>query len=533
MKSSGAAATVLLALVLAAPAAAAPGPQGLDARFASCGRLTPAPLASAFARAGQVARTPDGSFLVGGTLIGTSQQAESFVVARFSPEGVLDTGFGSGGVAKVTVRRPKNEQNAELTGLLVQPDGKIVMAGYVDGFADDRGVLARIQADGNPDPSFGSAGVVAEAVPAAHGGVIGGIAQAADGSILVAARRDEADGPRFAVLRYLLDGGLDTTFGSGGIVAIDPGLGNSIATAIAVQPDGGIVAGGQAGEQFALVRLQANGDVVSTNYDSPPASAAVTALSLLADGRIVVAGRATNINGSDRVALGRYGGDGRPDPTFGKGGFVLDRRVQSPSAVAVDDAGRVLVLARSDYVAGGLVRYSPDGARETGFGIDGSLVGFQAYTTEAGDMLLQPDGTAIVALNNGSRFGAVRFALDEPALAATASQRRVCSARVRTKSLTQLLRHGKTSRFGKLGLALSLRQPGDVRMSAVARVGGRTANIGAATVPYTSFGKAVATLQVSRAAARLLRTAKSAEITLTAVGTDGGDAFTVTRTLRR
>jgi hypothetical protein len=154
--------------------------------------------------------------------------------------------------------------------------------------------------------------------------------------------------------------------------------------------------------------------------------------------------------------------------------------------------------------------------------------------TQPGDILVQPGGTALVPLNTGPRFGVARFAIDEPALAATATQPRVCSARVTTKSLTQLLRRGRTARFGKLGVALSLRQPGNVRVSAVARVGGRSVQIGGATVFYMSFGKAVATVQVSRAAARLLRPAKSAEITLTAVGTDGGgSAFTGTRTLKR
>ncbi|MEA2467864.1 MAG: hypothetical protein QOJ57_1990 [Thermoleophilaceae bacterium] len=529
-----AAAVFLLALVLTAPATAAPGPQGLDARFASCGRLTPAPLASLAGRAAQVERAPDGSIVVAGTLVGDALQADSFAVARFSPAGVLDKGFGSGGVARVKVRRPTGEQNAEVTGLLVQADGKVVVGGYVAGFDNDRAVLARLEADGDPDPLFGSAGVVEDAVPSAGGGRIGALAQAADGTILVAGTRDQNEGARFVVLRYRPAGGLDPAFGTGGSATVDSGLGSSSATAIAVRADGEIVAAGQAGEQFALVRMLANGDLLSASYESPPASAGVRALSLLVDGRIVVAGRGTNINGRDLVALGRYTTDGRPDPAFGSDGFVMDRGATAASGLAVDESGRLLVAATSGFTASGLVRYSADGARDAGFGLDGSLVGFGSYMPDAGDVVVESGGTAVVPLNNGARFGVVRFALDEPALAATASQPRVCSARVTTKSLTQLLRRGTTARFGKLGVALSLRQPGNVRVSAVARVGGRSARVGAATVFYTSFGKAVATVQVSRAAARLLRPAKSAEITLTAVGTDGGgSAFTGTRTLKR
>jgi hypothetical protein len=248
----------------------------------------------------------------------------------------------------------------------------------------------------------------------------------------------------------------------------------------------------------------------------------------------VVTGPATNINGREIVALGRYTADGQPDATFGSGGFVLDKRSTSPVGLAEDAAGRLLVIATTDFTASGLVRYSADGVRDSGFGSGGALAGFGNFVFPAGNLLVSADGTAVAPVNDGPRFGVGRFAVDEPALAATASQPRVCSGRVTTKNLTQLLRRGKTARFGKVGVALSLRQPGKVRISADARVGGRSARIGSVVVSYTTFGKSVATLAVSRGAARLLRGARSAQITLTAVGTDGGGgAFTGTRTLKR
>jgi hypothetical protein len=269
------------------------------------------------------------------------------------------------------------------------------------------------------------------------------------------------------------------------------------------------------------------------SYESPPASTGVTALALLGDGRIVATGAATNVNGRDLVALGRYTADGRADAAFGSGGFVIDHGSVSPSALAVDDSGRLLTMATPDFSASGLVRYSGDGVRDTGFGLDGALGAIWSSSLEPGDLLLQPGGTAIAPLNDARRFGVLRFALDGPALAATAQEGRVCSGRVTTKSLTQLLRTGKSARFGKMNIVLDLRQPGGVRISAVARVGGRTARIGMKTIAYTSFGRSVATTLVSRAAARLLRPARSAQITLTATGTNGGATFSGTRTLKR
>jgi uncharacterized delta-60 repeat protein len=548
------------ALALAAPATAATtatGPQGLDARFGVCGTLTP-PVPRAFRLvANRLARTPAGAIVVagnGGFGGGSTIHQDTFVLARFSADGEADPAFGGDGVVTTKVPRPAKAQDASLTGLVVQPDGKVLVSGSVslENPNDGRAVLARYNPDGTLDSSFGSGGIVADALPA-RSARIEAIALAADGGIVAAGMRNaatEQSDPQglkiqFTVARFLPDGSPDPGFGTGGFRSIDPGFGGSYATAVRVLADGRILAAGGAGEQFALVRLTTAGALDPTfgsggaSYDSPPAYAAISAFALLPDGRIVVTGSASNVNGRRQLALGRYSADGHPDATFGNTGFLIDQDSLSPTAIAVAPDGKLVVTGAGGYGplpggGGGLLRYTADGAPDTGFGVGGALVGFSSYGLTAGDVLLQPDGTAIVAEEAGLDFAVARFALDEPALGATAGEPRVCSVRVTTQSLRQLLRPGKGRPFGKLLLAFNRRQGGGVRLSATVSVGGRTAPLGSATRSSTAFGKDIAEITVSKAAARLLRSAARGRIVVTAQGTDGGGGATSGgRTLKR
>jgi uncharacterized delta-60 repeat protein len=550
-------AAVLVAVSATAATAAAPGPQGLDARFGVCGTLTP-PVPRAFElQAKRLARAPGGAVVAagqGGFGRGSTIHQDTFVLTRFSADGQLDRGFGGDGVVTTTVPRPAKSQDASLTGLVVQPDGKVVVSGTVnlDNPNDGRAVLIRYNVDGSLDPSFGSGGVIADALPA-RSARIEAIALAPDGRIVAAGTRNTAtaqsdpsdEKEQLTVARFLPNGSLDPAFGTGGFTSVDPGFGSSEASSVRVLPDGRVLAAGRAGEQFALLRLTAAGtldptfgDSAGATYDSPPASAAISAFDLLPDGRIVAVGPASNVNGPRQLAFGRYTADGRPDATFGKGGFQIDRAGSSPTAIAVAADGKLVVTGGATFGGfsgggGGLLRYGADGTRDAGFGIGGALVGFSSFGLSADDVLLQPDGTALVAEQNGLDYSIARFAVDEPALSATAAEPRVCSVRVTTKSLRALLRRGHGRPFGKLLLAFQKRQPGPVRLRAVARAGGRTVVIGSVVRRGNTFAKDIADIGVSRAAARLLQGRSSATIVVTAQAAGGGAATTGSRTLKR
>ena len=121
----------------------------------------------------------------------------------------------------------------------------------------------------------------------------------------------------FALARYNTDGSLDTSFDTDGKVTTDFGAGNTRASAVAVQPDGKIVAAGEAHIStfdFALARYNADGSLdttfdtdgkVTTNFSSNSDVAAAVALQ--PDGKIVAAGSAVPIAGGSDFALARYG----------------------------------------------------------------------------------------------------------------------------------------------------------------------------------------------------------------------------------
>jgi uncharacterized delta-60 repeat protein len=548
----------LAALALAAPvgadAATAPvtaGPQGLDARFGTCGVVRPKTDLRYGGAASRLARTPDGAIVAAGKGSSGARSSntispDTFVLTRFSPAGGVDPGFGTNGIVKTLIDRGKSAEDVALTGLAVQPDGKIVVSGHirVDVFntaTHYESVLARYNADGSLDPTFGSGGIVADALPGPNGGRIEDVALAPDGGIIAAGSRNLAtqdqdplgEQDRLTVARFRADGSTDTAFGNGGATAVDSGFGGSGAARLKILPDGRILAGGHASKQFALVRLTAAGTLDPTfgdggaTYASPPASAFVTTLATLPDGRIVVAGGGSNVNGQ-QVALGRFTPDGQVDPSFGSGGFVLDDNFYPPSALAIGQDGQ---LTMAD--GGGLARYGADGVSDEGFGVSGLLNGFASYGITAGDLLLESDGTVLVAEGYNDQFAIARFAADQPALTDTASQSRVCSARVTTKSIKAVTRKQSGARYGALEVALQMRQPGAVKLKAVATVGARTFTVGSKTVTSGWFGTYLATVPVTKKANRLLKKARRAKIVVTYSAGNGTPVATASRVVTR
>src|SRR5438874_185420 len=185
-----------------------------------------------------------------------------FAVIRYTANGSLDTAFGTGG--KVTTSFGSQEDDAY--ALVVQPDGKLVAAGVVFNGVRWDFALARYNTDGSLDTTFGTGGKIATAV-GTDGTCVNALVFQSDGK-LVAAGNTEASTRDFVVVRYNATGTLDTTFGTSGKVTTAVGTGDDVAFALALQPDGNLVAGGYAAnagtDAFALVRYlgQVCGDAV-------------------------------------------------------------------------------------------------------------------------------------------------------------------------------------------------------------------------------------------------------------------------------
>lgn len=186
----------------------------------------------------------DGKILVAGTYSENAANITGFLLARFHPDGSLDTSFGSSGRV-ITVIGLWSEVNA----MTIESDGQVVVAGVSSyDFA-----LARYNPNGSLDAGFGTGGTVVTDM--GGGEYAQGLVVQSDGKIVAAGRTDiltcnrkgVCTGKDFALARYNVNGTLDTGFGTSGRVTL--GLATQVsamtgAYGIALQSDGKIVAAG-------------------------------------------------------------------------------------------------------------------------------------------------------------------------------------------------------------------------------------------------------------------------------------------------
>ena len=206
------------------------------------------------------------------------------------------------------------------TALAVQPDGKIVAAGFTSPPSGGRRfALVRYDPNGSRDRSFGSDGVVTTRL-GDHSTAEAAAIQP-DGKIVVAGLANHPErGWDFAVARYEPDGTLDGSFAGDGRLTTDFDDGPDGANALVLQPDGMILVAGESEGDFALARYEPDGDLdpilsgdgLATTDFSGFADGA-NALALQPDGKPVLAGYATEPPGNtlDRFpAVARYEPDG-------------------------------------------------------------------------------------------------------------------------------------------------------------------------------------------------------------------------------
>ncbi len=185
----------------------------------------------------------DNKIVVGGNCFG------SIGIARYNGDGSLDNSFSTDGhlVTNVGV-----DQTYPIS-IATQSDGKIVAAGHeiedAPYYTKMNFGLVRYNVDGNLDESFGDEGVVITNFDTLTGDVGLALAIQTDGKIIVAGQSYTVcfGIGYFALARYNTNGTLDTTFGIGGLVNTDFGYSHDAAFAVAIQPDGKIIAGGQSG----------------------------------------------------------------------------------------------------------------------------------------------------------------------------------------------------------------------------------------------------------------------------------------------
>jgi uncharacterized delta-60 repeat protein len=424
----------------------------------------------------------DGKIVVVGSTYDPAT-GSTFSVARYNKDGALDASFGLGGTIRTVFGGSYSSSGA--SSVAIQHDGKIVVAGgaYVYGVsADSEFALARYEPDGTLDSSFGVAGKVL--VNLNHDDYADGLAIQPDGKIVAVGGSGVGNDSDFSIARFNQDGSLDGGFGANGIVTT-PFSGYDYANAVLVQRDGRIVAAGTSNSAgFALARYNPDGSLDAT-FDGDgkvelqdQRAPAVMGIAEQPDGKLVVAGgfMAARYKTNGSLDAG-FGEAGRAELTgLGSLQSVL---VQADRNLLI--AG---TIATSDGYDFGTARLDADGALDPDFASASDGIAQTDFGPGTFDFaraaLLQPDNRIVVvgrtSVGNGpSDFALARYQNSVTCMVPNLRGKKLAAAKQIIKKA--LCRLGKVSRKrskpAKKGRVLSQRPeagatvPGGTKVSVV------------------------------------------------------------------
>ena len=337
-----------------------------------------------------ITRQSGGDIVIGGSFRSVNG-AVRFGMARLSADGVLDPAF-----------QPELMQTGSGSFMVRLADGKTLIAGDFQKVGSIiRNSIARLNADGLPDASFGPA-------PGNMNGFVNVLGLRPDGKIVAAGPFVSVAGlTRNRVALFSSDGVLDTSF--------DPGTGpSSVPAGLVVQADNKIILAGSftnigGFSQSFLGRLMSDGSP-DTNF-TPIVNAALTALAAHDDGRLVVGGvNLTSINTTAVGRIARVSAEGVLDPTFTVGTISASSGAVAISALRARSDGTVWVSGNFSTIQAkarnGFVRLNSDGTVDDTF-VPATLPGLTYI-----DIQFNSEGRIIVAGNSSFSRAILRLNAD-------------------------------------------------------------------------------------------------------------------------
>ncbi len=344
---------------------------------------------------------PDGTLVVTGYSRENSHR--TFMVARYNANGTADSSFGINGHMNSWIVNANNVA----TSVALQPDGKIVVAGYFDSNNYNDPMVMRLTANGIPDNTFGTGGFV----PFWLNGQFDefhDITMQADGKILAAGRRWINNSYDFAVVRLLSDGTPDASFGTNGWVTTDFNGAYENIYSLTVQPDNKILVSGykEPGSiYFAAARYLSDGtpDVTFGTAGKVVLSSGsrvdkAYGMTLQPNGKIVLAGNHHD-GAINEYMIARLNADGSTDNGFGTGGFTY-LPTQDPTDVITDVAmqadGKIVLSGGNSGSDALLVRLLTDGTADNAFGNNGLYTGNSAGSFNwLNSLVVMPDQSIV------------------------------------------------------------------------------------------------------------------------------------------
>ncbi len=428
-------ASILCACSMGLAVAAASSSSPLDQTFGSSGVATLAVAGQTVHAFGGTAQT-DGKAIVAGATTTSNGNGTDFFVARVGVNGRLDPAFGGSGELATDVAGLHQDDLADTA--TVANDGATLVGGSTTTAGGTySAVVARYRPDGSLDTTFASNGFYIHAYPdgasnAVFAEEVSGIAVDSSGRIVFVV--PDLDGSGFAVTRLHADGSVDTTFGTQGTVSVGCGCDEEFASTVLVQPDGKIDIGGSALGTVRVWRFTSAGledGVMSGPFDPNGSIATAWGMVEQPDGQIVVAGGIGFTGGAssnEAFALTRFTPDGQLDTSFGTDGIAAvqlglhddeaESLVANPdetlTAVGVEGVTETASTWTTRFA---VVHFTKDGALDPKFGSTGVARG--PGTGFATGAAILGDGRVYAFGYRGAAAQVMRFTAAPPAVAFT------------------------------------------------------------------------------------------------------------------
>lgn len=376
----------------------------LDKNFGLNGKITPE-LNSYRAYAGAVSIMPDDKILVAGYSYQPHGQYSNydFTLLRYHTNGRPDSSFGNNGIVLTDFNNGTEGEIA--TEMVLQPDGKLIVAGTSRDFGEDQGIYrtrficARYNTDGKLDSSFGEEGkqrFYFDVDAFDEEAVANDLAIDSKGRIIIAGYNTSyTKGADAAIARCNPDGSPDLTFGKAGQVTTHIEGSNLYMRSLIIQPGDKIVLGGSitgeymSNERSILIRYTENGTIDNTFGDdgmiknnSISALNNCYSLALQPNNKIIAAGSTGNA-----FYISRYDADGKSDYSFGKNGSIF-----SPMGSAGNSYVEKVNLFNNKIILAGYAYWSED-ADLTLARYNNDLV---LATTVQDFMVIKKDNTALL-----------------------------------------------------------------------------------------------------------------------------------------
>jgi uncharacterized delta-60 repeat protein len=307
-----------------------------------------------------IARQADGRLVAVGGTGGEASSAPRWSLVRTTADGDLDTTFGDDGVVDVGIGpfAGATGMSSDALDVAVQADGRILVAGTA-WFAgagpsnEQHAVVARFEADGNLDPTFGGGDGWVDFVAGDLGSTPFGLVPRAAGGFLLGVTGRVRGVHREVVAGFTATGALDPTWGEAGTTPVDLSAdGNSVGYAMAAAPGGATIVAGEADAPAAwamsAVRLGPSGAVDRSFGDEGRSLVAFPDMASRVDEVLVdpVSGALTLAGSAgEQPALARLRADGTLDGSFGTDGRVREvlGAFGFAYAAALTGDGRVVV----------------------------------------------------------------------------------------------------------------------------------------------------------------------------------------------